>query len=224
MLRPLLALVLIAGSASCGSDESSSTAKDAGGDVNVPTLNDAGACGVTTARVSPDPAIHVDQGSMLTFASNPPCGGNHYPFWATWGVHSEPIPRGNWIHNLEHGGVVFLYRCANRAACPDIAAKLEALVATLPADPVCGSQVPPIKNRAIVTPDPELPAGVQVAVAAWGHNLVARCIDDTAFREFYLAHAGRAPENFCSDGSPIVAPSDGGAIDDSGKGKDRDGG
>lgn len=220
MTRSVLALVLLTASVGCGSgDEAEASRTDAAvSDSSVALVSDAGACGVTTAKVNPDPAIHVEQGSPLTFASNPPCGGNHYPVWATWGVHENPIPRGNWIHNLEHGGVVFLYRCANRAACPELAAKVEAFVATLPSDPRCSSESPPIKNRAIVTPDPELPPGVEVAVAAWGYNLIARCIDEAAFRSFYLARAGQAPENFCSQGSAIVSPAtDAGADADSGK-------
>lgn len=213
MLRLVLPLVFVA----CGGSTSDlSSTRDSAVDAP-PLLSDAGSCGVTTARFNPNPAIHVDQGSTLTFASNPPCGGNHYPFWATWGVHETPIPRGNWIHNLEHGGVVFLYRCASRAACPELAAKLEALAKTFPQDPVCATEIPPIKNRAIVTPDPDLPAGVQVAVAAWGENLVARCVDDALFRDFYTAHAGRAPENFCSDGTRLV-PVDSGVSDAGGDG------
>ena len=190
---------------------SGQTAPDAAGDAsinrpdsNVGLLTDAGMCGVTTTRVEPNPAVHVDQGSTLMFASNPPCGGNHYPIWATWGIHDTVVPRGNWIHNLEHGGVVFLYRCASRTACPDVAAKLEAFVKTLPQDPVCASELPALKNRAVVTPDPDLPAGVQVAAVAWGHSLVARCVDEAALRDFYLAHFGRATENFCSEGSALV--------------------
>jgi hypothetical protein len=218
MIRLSLALA-IAAAIGCSSTDEGPSARTDEGDAGVALVADAGACGVTTARVNPDPAVHVEQGSALTFASNPPCGGNHYPVWATWGVHDTPIPRGNWIHNLEHGGVVFLYRCANRAACPELAAKVEAFVAALPSDPKCSAESPPIKNRAVVTPDPDLPAGVEVAVAAWGYNLVARCIDETAFRNFYLARAGQAPENFCPQGSAIVAPGDAGSPDvDAGKG------
>ncbi len=218
MLRASCLALLSLQTVACGG-ETTVVPASADAAVDAPLLSDAGACGVTTGRFNPDPALHVDQGSTLTFASNPPCGGNHYPFWAMWGVHDTPIPRGNWIHNLEHGGVVFLYRCASRAACPALAAKVEALVATLPQDPVCSTETPAIKNRAIVTPDPDLPAGVEVAIAGWGGNLIARCVDDKLFRDFYTAHAGRAPENFCSQGSVVVPPADAGAVEDTAKGK-----
>jgi hypothetical protein len=216
MLRALLLsslLPLYVSGCSQTAPDTGSTPKDSAVDTKIPTVADAGMCGVTTSFVEPNPAIHVDQGSTLTHGSNPPCGGNHYPIWATWGPHASVVPRGNWIHNLEHGGVVFLYRCASREACPEVAAKLEALAASLPQDPSCATEVPPIRNRIVVTADPELPAGVQIAAASWGYNLVARCLDEAALREFYNAHFGRAPENFCSEGSFSGPPGDA-TIDD----------
>jgi len=218
MVRSASLLALASMVLGCGgsSEDAPSTSSDA----SVPLVSDSGACGVTTTRVPSASAVHVDQGSALTFASNPPCGGDHYPFWATWGVHPEAVPRGNWIHNLEHGGVVFLYRCADRAACPELAAKVEALVGTLPGESLCSA---PVKNRAIVTADPLLPEGVQVAAVAWEHSLVARCVDDAALKNFYLARVGRAPENTCAEGSSLVAPP-GDAGMETGNGKGKDGG
>ncbi len=173
-------------------------------------LDDAGACGVTTRKFPVASAIHVEQGSKLDYNSNPPSAGNHYPFWAMWRSHGTPLPRGNWIHNLEHGGVVFLYRCASRAACPEIAAKLEALAASLPADPIC---VAPIRNRILITPDPELPEGVTVAASAWGYTLHARCVDETLFGDFYRERGGRGPEVFCGEGA-FSGELDGGIVGD----------
>lgn len=202
----------------CSSETApSNTPADAKVDSTAPLLTDAGTCGVTTTRLSPDPAAHVEQGSTLVFLSNPPSGGNHYPFWTTWGIHDTAVPRGNWIHNLEHGGVAFLYRCASRAACPELASKLEAFVKTLPQDPICGSQVPPVRNRAVVTPDPDLPVGVEVAAVAWGHSLIARCIDEAAFRDFYTVHFGHTAENFCSDGTNLGPVLDASVEDTGGK-------
>ena len=173
-------------------------------------LDDAGTCGVTTRKFPVTTAVHVEQGSKLDYNSNPPCGGNHYPYWGAWRSHPLPMPRGNWMHNLEHGGVVFLYRCASRAACPDLAAKLEALAASLPADPICEA---PIRNRIVITPDPELPEGVTIAASAWGYTLVARCVDEKLLGDFYRDHTGRAPEVYCGEGS-YYADVDGGVVGD----------
>jgi len=198
--RACLLLVLLSG---CSSESSSASRPDA----DEPLLTDAGPCGVTTGSFPPASANHVDEGTKLTFVSNPPCGGDHFGLWATWGAHETAVPRGNWIHNLEHGGVVLLYRCASRAACPELAAKLEALAQSLPADPAC---VAPVRNRVVVTADPDLPAGVQVAAASWGYNLVARCFDESALRDFYTRRFGRGSESTCAQGFTTSSPSDGG--------------
>ena len=202
MLRWSLLVVLVTG---CSSG---STAVDP--QPPDPMLTDAGACGVTTRNVPSTSANHVSETVALKFASNPPCGGDHFSAWATWGVHDVVVPRGNWIHNLEHGGVALLYRCASRAACPEVAARLEAFAQTLPADPMC---VAPVKNRVVITPDPDLPEGVQVAAASWGYMLVARCFDEALFRQFTTQRYGRGTESTCAQGFPSGTPggmSDGG--------------
>ncbi|MBI2391428.1 MAG: DUF3105 domain-containing protein [Deltaproteobacteria bacterium] len=203
----LAAIAAIAAAApGCGTSEDAGP-RDAAVDPPFTPVTDAGACGVTTAHLPPASAKHLEQGTPLTFASNPPCGGDHWSFWTTWGAHATAVPRGNWIHNLEHGGVAFLYRCASRAACPDLAAKVEAVALSLPQEARCA---PPIRNRIVVTADPDLPEGVEVAAASWGYNLVARCLDEAALRDFYRARVGRAPEDTCAEGVEVSAPVDSG--------------
>lgn len=209
-ITALMASIAIAAAPGCGTSDETAT-RDAGIEPPFTPLTDAGACGVTTGHFPSTSAKHLEQGTPLTHASNPPCGGDHWPFWTTWGAHERAVPRGNWIHNLEHGGVVFLYRCASRAACPDLAAKVEAVAASLPQEARCA---PPIRNRIVVTADPELPAGVEVAAAAWGYTLVARCLDEAALREFYRARVGRAPEDTCAQGVEVSTPADAGSDGD----------
>jgi hypothetical protein len=208
----------------CSSSSSSPgvTTTDSGDASLPPLLSDAGTCGVTTQRYSISSASHVPQGTVVPYVSNPPCGGDHYGSWVTWGAHAIAIPAGNWVHNLEHGGVVFLYRCASRAACPDLAAKLEGLAAKLPVDPLCTAEGSGIRTRILVIPDPDLPVGVEVAAAAWNNTLIARCFDEAALHAFFVQHEGHASEQTCAqgfieDGSLLDAgPSDGGdaSIDD----------
>ena len=40
----------------------------------------------------------------------PPASGPHYPIWARYQRHPAEVPIGYWLHNVEHGAVVFLYR------------------------------------------------------------------------------------------------------------------
>jgi hypothetical protein len=178
-----------------------------------PLSSDAGTCGVTTQRYSIDAASHVPQGTPVPYISNPPCGGDHYGQWVTWGAHSIAIPPGNWVHNLEHGGVVFLYRCASRAACPEVAAKLEALAAKLPIDPLCAAGGEGVRTRILVIPDPDLPIGVEVAAAAWNNTLVARCFDEAAFQDFFVQHEGHGTEATCAQGFIEDGPGDAGPTD-----------
>ncbi len=60
---------------------------------------------------------HVATGSTIEYGFCPPDSGNHYndpplgPIPANiYGAASEQVP-GGWVHNLEHGWIVLLYRC-----------------------------------------------------------------------------------------------------------------
>jgi hypothetical protein len=167
-----------------------------------------GPCGARIARVADEAGIHVAQGSALTFSSNPPATGAHYGVWAPWArVYDGPVPRGNWVHNLEHGGVALLYRCP--AGCPEVVAGLGALGRGLPQDPLCQGVAPEasaINARWLLTPDPLLPDGVQVAAAAWGWTYRAACLDAASLRAFVQARYARAPEDTCADGAIAWPP------------------
>jgi uncharacterized protein DUF3105 len=49
---------------------------------------------------------HVAEGSATSYRSNPPASGPHYPVWLRYREYAEPMARGYWGHNLEHGAVV----------------------------------------------------------------------------------------------------------------------
>ena len=60
------------------------------------------------------------------YNSTPPTSGPHLGNLASWGVHSQPIPNEQQIHNLEDGGVVIQYNCPD--GCEDLVAQLSAIV------------------------------------------------------------------------------------------------
>jgi hypothetical protein len=60
----------------------------------------------------------------IAYADQPPAGGPHNPCWTEWGVHDTPVEDDNWVHNLEHGGVVFLHDCTDCDAEVDAIAAL----------------------------------------------------------------------------------------------------
>jgi hypothetical protein len=164
---------------------------------------DGGACNPVVTHFTPAAAPHVSEGSTVAYETNPPNSGPHYPVWARWdqtyaaGVLARPY----WVHNLEHGGVVFLFNCPGAGGCPDVVAQLEELEASLPDDPLCTSQQPPLHTRTLITSDTLLPAGVQVAASAWGWTYTASCFDAASLRSFYDDHFGHASENLCGNGS-----------------------
>jgi hypothetical protein len=126
-------------------------------------------------------AFHVN--GDLVYPDPPPTGGNHNPCWGTWGVHDEELADEHWVHNLEHGGVVFLYRCPD--GCPDEVSALS--------DAVQG------RDRALLTPYSLLPT--RFAVVSWGFRLLSDCFDLASFMGFYTAHVGHGPESL-SDPPP----------------------
>jgi hypothetical protein len=101
------------------------------------------------------------------------------------------IPRGFWVHSLEHGAVVISYHCPG--GCADEVAAAQAFMDTLPAD--CGST----GGWAILTPDPEL--DVRFAASAWGFTLRSSCFERDAFSAFYAEHHNNAPESICGGGT-----------------------
>lgn len=137
--------------------------------------------------------------SEVVYATDPPTSGPHYPIWAKWQTYAAPVPRGFYVHNLEHGGVVIAYRCPD--GCDAELAALATMVASLPADPLCALGV---ERRVIVTPDPLL--ATRFAVVAWGASLVADCVDVPAFAAFIDARYATGPENTCADGVDVTVP------------------
>ncbi|MFN2183987.1 MAG: DUF3105 domain-containing protein [Anaerolineae bacterium] len=62
----------------------------------------------------------------FTYDITPPTSGPHLGSLARWGVHDEPIPNEHQVHNLEDGGVMVQYDCAD--GCPDLVAQRGELV------------------------------------------------------------------------------------------------
>src|SRR5262245_21540219 len=95
----VLVLLGVLGAAGCGSS-------------STPTAPppDNGSCSVQEAGVANEGWIHVAEGSSITYAHNPPASGPHYPVWLRYEAFSTAMARGYWVHNLEHGGIVMIYR------------------------------------------------------------------------------------------------------------------
>jgi hypothetical protein len=128
---------------------------------------------------------HVAQGTVITYHNRPPSSGDHYDQPAGYGFFQREIPTGNWVHDLEHGGIVVLYR-------PDLCdqACQSQLQETYNTAPV--SQLFPGTRKMLVTPYQDMDHAI--AVVAWGWVDELDSFDKDRILAFYRAHVDRGPE------------------------------
>jgi hypothetical protein len=124
-------------------------------------------------------AFHV-RGDVI-YSDAPPVGGDHNICWAKWGVYDEELADERWVHNLEHGGVVFLYNCPD--GCANDVDTMRVFVSG--------------RTQALLTPYNALPT--RYAVVSWGVRLTTNCFDMPAFQQFYQEHVDNAPESIADD-------------------------
>jgi Protein of unknown function (DUF3105) len=114
-------------------------------------------------QVVVEPADHVGEGGALTYRNRPPSSGVHYgtlPQAYEYRMYDQPLSPGRWVHMLEHGAVIVLYR-------PDLcdAACVQQLGEFYDSAPR-SSVVPSVKHLAI-TPYQDMDHAI--AVVAWGY-------------------------------------------------------
>lgn len=126
-----------------------------------------------TEPITADPAGHY-----------PPVFGNHYDTWRPPGIYDSPVPEGNFIHDLEHGGIVILYNCPS--GCPDLVNQFKGLLTSLPRS----QQFNEVKL--VVSPNNKIEH--QIALLAWDYEEDLDTYDEAAIRTFYQAHLDKGPE------------------------------
>jgi hypothetical protein len=122
--------------------------------------------------------IRFHTAAPLVYCDGPPAGGPHDSCWGGWGTYEEEAlePR-RWVHNLEHGAIVFLYNCPN--GCNDDLAALTSYLETY-------------EPKTIVTPYPNMNA--KFAMIAWEHRLLTDCVEPAVFDDFFERYYNQAPE------------------------------
>ena len=86
---------------------------------------------------------HIPVGQSVQYPLCPPASGRHYnaanlgPIKAqVYGPEDQTVPQG-WVHNLEHGGLVVLYRCPG-PGCDDAGqAAFRQFYSSFPPSPIC---------------------------------------------------------------------------------------
>jgi hypothetical protein len=163
-----------------------------------PTPSPAAGATAQLGYVQPDMGhTHVAVGTIIRYTYCPPASGKHYfaadvgPIPARpYGPNDAVIPEG-WVHNLEHGGLVVLYRGADADQ-----AALRALYDAVPASPVCG--FPPGGK----SPGPVIARFDQMAwpyaALVWDRVLPMETLDQAAVLDFYARYAETTnPEKLC---------------------------
>jgi hypothetical protein len=141
--------------------------------------SDANVCGVRLEQLPVASANHVP--GEIDYPDPPPVGGDHNECWAKWGVYEDELADERWVHNLEHGGVVFLYHCPD--GCQNEVDTMTTFVRG--------------RTQALLTPYAALPT--RYAVVAWGVRLLTNCFDMPKFRQFYTDRVDDAPESLPDD-------------------------
>ena len=127
---------------------------------------------------------HVPVGTAVSYRNVPPTSGPHWPRVASWRVHAEELPPEIWVHNLEHGGIVILYRCGT--PCPDLMQQLWDVSQTFPR-----SKHGDVKL--LITPYRGLKT--RLAILAWTWIDEMEAFDRGRLLRFYQAHVDRGPED-----------------------------
>ena len=130
---------------------------------------------------------HVPNDSVLTNTNRPPSSGPHYAGRAPYGLSTTPLAPGNWIHVLEHGGMVVLYKCDGQADCEAKGAEIRTAVY----DPAKAGRFG--ERKITITPYQEMDA--PITAVTWTRILPLQTVDAAAMLAFYNRYLDRGPEN-----------------------------
>ncbi len=137
------------------------------------------------ARTVPDEGQqHVAAGTVVNYSNRPPASGPHYESEAPYAFFDKEVPTGNWLHNLEHGGVVVLYR-PDLVTTSDIAA-----LRTVHDNAPISRQWRTAKM--VVVPYNDMDHAV--TAVAWDHIDEMDSVDTGQILGFYRAFVDRGPE------------------------------
>jgi hypothetical protein len=160
--------------------------------------------------------LHVAPGEVVKYTYCPPASGNHYfaaglgPIPARfYGVNDKTLPEG-WLHNLEHGALVLLYRGDSEGATTEGQRELRAFFDAFPNSPVCNITAGTIQGPVITRFDD---MAFPFAALVWGRVLPLQTLDTAAILEFYKIWGERTnPEPQCTPPSPSASPAPSGSV------------
>jgi hypothetical protein len=159
-----------------------------GGGSDDGAIGDAGTCNVQTFEALE--ASHVQElPEGYEYNSVPATSGLHNPQTAIWNLYDQPVPQINYVHNLEHGGMVIQY--GSEVSDADVAS-----LADWYQQDTRGLIVAPLSEE-MEEEDPTL--ADKIVANAWTHMMRCTTFDESAFDEFsddYRGPQGDGPEKF----------------------------
>jgi hypothetical protein len=154
---------------------------------------------------------HLATGDPVKYTYCPPASGAHFnasgvgPVSARlYGPNDTSLPQG-WIHNLEHGALVVLYRSDGEGATTTGQAALRSFFDSFPNSPVCNIEPGTIQGPVIARFDE---MATPYAALVWGRVLPLETFDPEAVLQFYEVWGEQTnPEPLCAAPTPTPAPS-----------------
>lgn len=119
---------------------------------------------------------HQHVTGTVHYDHTPPAGGAHNATWLNCGVYTQPVPKVNAVHDLEHGAVWITYQPGLSAAGVQ---QLQQYVE---------ANYDGIQRYLTLTPYPGLPA--PVVASAWGAQIRLTGPDDPRLAAFVLHYIG----------------------------------
>jgi Protein of unknown function (DUF3105) len=162
-----------------------------GGDSSASGPTGTGDCALQTFDALE--AGHVEElPGDYEYNSIPATSGLHYPVPAIWNLYDQPVPQINYVHNLEHGGMVVQY--GSEVSDEDVAS----LASWYQQDPR-GLLVAPLAEE-LEKEDPTL--ADTIVATSWTHMMRCGAFDEDALDDFsdsYRGPQGDNPEKFQLD-------------------------
>jgi len=128
-------------------------------------------------------ARHVCMKSTIPYNQSLPTFGPHRPAWAKYGEYVY-LPPQRWLHNMEHGGILFLY---HPCAAPSLVNKLKNVVKSC-------------LYRHVITASRLVPKERPFALMSWGWRMLLPTADTKLAVEFIREHALHGYEKTHKDG------------------------
>jgi len=181
--------------------------------VPAPTSSPAAGASANPGYVQPDMGRrHTPLGEKVTYTYCPPASGSHQNASGAGPIQprfyrsaDQALPEG-WIHNLEHGAMVILYRGAagDPGASDEGQSQLAKLFDDFPPSPVCGIQ-PGTSQGPVIARFDEM--ATPYAALVWGRVLPLQEFDSAQILEFWRIWGERShPEPQCAPQTPAPTP------------------